>query len=75
VWNFAFGVEFGFSTDQLSPAGIDSSRTCSRLCKRDFVFQKYPTFHKMACFVAFSAGYPAIYRSAWLHGMKQIVTT
>ena len=27
-----------------------------------------------AYFVAFSAGYPAIYRSAWLHGAKQIVT-
>ena len=26
-------------------------------------------------FLAFSAGYPAIYRSAWLHGAKQFVTT
>ena len=25
-------------------------------------------------FVVFSAGYPAIYRSAWLHGVKQIVS-
>ena len=33
-----------FSTDQLSPAGIDSSRTCARLCKRDFVLHKYLLF-------------------------------
>ena len=42
VWNLAityvswhlFPV---FSTDQLSPAGTDSSQTCARLCRRDFV--------------------------------------
>ena len=26
-------------------------------------------------FCIFCAGYPAIYRLAWLHGVKQIVTT
>ena len=29
-----------FSTDQLSP-GTNSSRTCARLCRRDFVLYKY----------------------------------
>ena len=30
-----------FSTDQLSPPGTDSSRSCVRLCRRDFVLHKY----------------------------------
>ena len=29
------------SSDQLSPAGTNSSRTCARLCKGDFVLHKY----------------------------------
>ena len=33
-----------FSTDQLSPAGTDSTRTCARLCKMDFVLHKYLLF-------------------------------
>ena len=28
----------------LSPAGTDSSRTCARLCRRDFVLHKYLLF-------------------------------
>ena len=33
-----------FSTDHLSPPGTDSSRTCARLCRRDFVLHKYLLF-------------------------------
>ena len=44
MWLLIIMVLPVFSTDQLSPAGIDSSRTCARLCKRDFVFHKYLLF-------------------------------
>ena len=46
VWNLAtnyHGVYF-LSTDQLSPTGTDTSRTCTRLCRRDFVLNKYLLF-------------------------------
>ena len=33
-----------FSTDQLSPAGTDSSQICTRLCRRNFVLHKYLLF-------------------------------
>ena len=46
VWNLATNYHGTlilpvFSTDQLSPAGTDSSWTCARLCKVDFVLHKY----------------------------------
>ena len=46
VWNLATNYHGAYflsfqATDQLSPPGTDSSRTCARLCRRDFVLHKY----------------------------------